>query len=737
MKHFQRLSPISKIVLAYSGLMSLAGLFVIGSLLMEPSQGGGFLGFSVGRWAALSVNVLLLAIFVFWGIRIWKDQTGNIEDWLSSEKPLFWLFFISLVLFGFSLPAGLGKIPAIRYFLYFGRIQPTLLWLALGSGIVFLYLLILLRKSILRWFRQFFPLDETVPKLSDLISVQKSVMIGIALVYVVLQVASHLQVREAIWLPDSIDYIFPAETFSWNEIGLWTHTKPWGAAVLFKLVGSSPVMIDAAQTALSALAWLALAWVMSKVIHRHWLSVIAFGLVLGFGLSPSVQMWNHIIQSESLSISLMVLILATWLSLLRRWHWLKVLALVSLFGWWIGTRETNVYLSLMVAGILVLVGLVFKRQRFYWAISLALVGFCVVNMQISEVPTIPRWLYPLTNTLLNRILPNEEFLTYFQARGLKTSPGLLALSGGLANSDDFAVYNDPALNNVEDWLYRKGKHTYVRFLMDHPVYTLTAPWLHVREILAPSDILGYRPAFLQSKFAQIWENVFFVNSLWLLAVLAGAVVFLVLKSRPWKLPVFWLVFFFLLLFFPHFYLVWHGDAAEVGRHAIQASVQLRLSLWLLFLLAIDSVILMKTDRSLSAEEIENAVKEKLGDHKDLSFLEQYAMFMGKAQILEFGLKGLLTRKYEVPFETMEKWTLGRVKNELSKKRLCQDFIAYLSHVVDYRNYIAHELLANNALTQSIANFSDRKLYGDLFRGIYELEQIIILYNWCEEHNGWE
>ena len=146
---------------------------------------------------------------------------------------------------------------------------------------------------------------------------------------------------------------------------------------------------------------------------------------------------------------------------------------------------------------------------------------------------------------------------------------------------------------------------------------------------------------------------------------------------------------------------------------------------------------METNPSLFAEEIKNVVMEKLEGYKNLSFLEQYAMFMGKAQILELGLKGLLARKYAVPFKSTERWTLGRVKNELHQKGLRQDFIANLSSVVDYRNYIAHELLVNNALTMSLANFSDRKLYGDLFRGIYELEQIIFLYDWSEEHNAWD
>jgi hypothetical protein len=72
--------------------------------------------------------------------------------------------------------------------------------------------------------------------------------------------------------------------------------------------------------------------------------------------------------------------------------------------------------------------------------------------------------------------------------------------------------------------------------------------------------------------------------------------------------------------------------------------------------------------------------------------------------------------------------LGRVKKELRDKGLHPDFIALIKSIVEHRNYIAHEFLANNAMTQSMANFSDRKLYGDLFRATFKLEPIIILYD---------
>jgi hypothetical protein len=590
-QHRLSLNPSMRLAFAQGILIALEGLAVFVSLLLEPSQSGGFLGFSAGRWAIIFLSLLALAFIFFSMYKVGTNQAKALETWLSKERNLFWLFFLAIILFGFSLPAGLGKIPAIRYFTYFGRIQASLIWLALASGQVGLTLLVVLRRPILRWFGQFFPFAASVRETASLTRAQRFALLGIALGYLALQLASFLQVGQASWLPDSIDYIFPAEMYGWNETGLWTHTKPWGAAVLYKLTGSSPVTINVVQTILSGLAWLSLAWVFSRVIRTGWLQMAAFTFILGFSLAPPVQMWNHIIQSESLSISLMALILAVWMSLLQRWRWEKLIALIFLFAWWTGTRETNVYLGLLVAGMLFFVGLTYKRQRFYWAVSVLLVLFGYVNLQISEIPTIPRWLYPLTNTVLNRILPDDDFLLYFEGKGLPVSARLLSLSGGFANSGDFAVFNDPGLNDAENWLLKRGKDAYIRFLIDHPVYTLTSPWRHARELLAPQDLLRYAPDQYAPILGWLFGGVFFLYSVWSVGLLAVIGFGISMLAKSWQgSSAFWLVFGLWALFFPHFYLVWHGDAFEVGRHAIQASVQLRLALWLLIVLALDKIL---------------------------------------------------------------------------------------------------------------------------------------------------
>ncbi|KJC17615.1 hypothetical protein TN45_25455 [Pseudomonas aeruginosa] len=145
---------------------------------------------------------------------------------------------------------------------------------------------------------------------------------------------------------------------------------------------------------------------------------------------------------------------------------------------------------------------------------------------------------------------------------------------------------------------------------------------------------------------------------------------------------------------------------------------------------------MENPPMLTTEQISQHIHAKIDGYKGLSLLERFAMFMGKAQILEFGLKNLLGRRFNVPTEKMEKWTLGMTKNELKVKGIRPDFIALLDNFVGQRNYIAHEFLLDHSITNSFIGLSGRKLEGILFRATYELEKIILLHDWCEEHNGW-
>ena len=129
--------------------------------------------------------------------------------------------------------------------------------------------------------------------------------------------------------------------------------------------------------------------------------------------------------------------------------------------------------------------------------------------------------------------------------------------------------------------------------------------------------------------------------------------------------------------------------------------------------------------------------ERLAKQGDLSFLEQYAMYMGKAQILEMGLKGVLIRKFNYEEETIDRWTLGIIANELKGNNIREDFTSFLDGVVEYRNSIAHEILADDALIKSLTNGKGMTKPSRLLsKAAIELEQLMIMYDLCQEHDAW-
>lgn len=140
---------------------------------------------------------------------------------------------------------------------------------------------------------------------------------------------------------------------------------------------------------------------------------------------------------------------------------------------------------------------------------------------------------------------------------------------------------------------------------------------------------------------------------------------------------------------------------------------------------------------LNGDEISQEVYRRLAKYKDLNMLEHFAMFMGKAQILEYGLKNLAAEKYGFEHEQMDRWTLGWTTKQLKTKGLRPDFILLLEKVVEYRNYIAHEFLANESILRSVLGGDSGTLeLKQLMKGSYELEQIIFLFDWCTEKNAW-
>lgn len=141
-------------------------------------------------------------------------------------------------------------------------------------------------------------------------------------------------------------------------------------------------------------------------------------------------------------------------------------------------------------------------------------------------------------------------------------------------------------------------------------------------------------------------------------------------------------------------------------------------------------------KSLSGKQVHATVVRRMRRIDALSFLESFAMFMGKAQLVELGLKNILAGKYGYNGEKIERWTLGRVVNELRECGLRQDFIHLIEQLKEHRNYIAHELLANDAVLRKLAGRGAQRLaWKSLRHGLYLVEQVIVVHDFLFAHSG--
>jgi hypothetical protein len=146
----------------------------------------------------------------------------------------------------------------------------------------------------------------------------------------------------------------------------------------------------------------------------------------------------------------------------------------------------------------------------------------------------------------------------------------------------------------------------------------------------------------------------------------------------------------------------------------------------------------ESEKALSGEELRSRIVKRLAQLEGMTFLETYAMFMGKAQIVEMGLKRLLFQRYGVSEEEMEKMTLGQAVTRLEQLGLRKDFISIARELVQYRNDLAHDFLEIDAFGKSLIGPEFQTLSEKQLRlALYSVEEVIQVYDHLDEHGYWD
>jgi hypothetical protein len=577
-------------------LLAIGGVGAIVWLMSKPSTPASrvFLQYSLERWISILIMAVcvLVVLFTLWAIKFrqgWVEITLNYFTQTKHANALLALLSALLVISGY-LQVWLPGNDSFQS--YYHQAYPLIFWISISIALWWVFLAALMRRDIVRYCNKLIPADQETLNHSIKTSDKRLVAlsVGISIVYIFIQLRAYLAVHEANLIGDSWSYLYGA-SLGLNDPAFFSERRPWAILLIFKLLGSSGVAIEIFQLSLSAIAWLFLAWTLIRSIGKWWAVIIAFTLILGFSLSPTVQVWNHAVLSESISISLMILILALFICLSQQWKWGFFFLTCLLFAIWMSIREANTYIGLLVAFLLLFIGFLRQSHKVYWLLSFFIIAAFMINYQLSAMYGLPRWALPLAEVITKRILPDQEYLEFFSENGMPVTPELMALSGRWANSDNYAVINSVKLRKFSKWLFMDGQGVYVKFLLTHPFYTIETPLENIR-ILLSSDyfavipIQHYTPALPKQVNEFLYPMKLFWSYLWVSLLAAGFIFAANLQTKRKPVGV---IFIFLLLSIPHLYLVWHGDALDVARHAVIANVQYHLGIWVLVAFLLDMV----------------------------------------------------------------------------------------------------------------------------------------------------
>lgn len=366
--------------------------------------------------------------------------------------------------------------------------------------------------------------------------------------------------------------------------------RPFVFPFLLQLTNQTFERVAMFQLALTIAAWGALAWSISAFFKNAFLRFFSFSVILALSLVRHLAGWDFTLMTESLSLSVFALFIASGIWLLRGWKIYKVVVCLGIAFLFAFTRDTNAYLLLMFGGLILIA--IFLRQLQIKFLVFVLGFFAIFFLSNLNADLSQRWVFPLMNVIGKRILPRAEVLPAFEACGMPITPELLDAAGLYANENNRKLADDPALEGFRIWVAEKGKYCYVKWLASNPISTAQAALREFDAMIYFEWVESYFSRKYQdalpSRLERILYPVYFLP--YLLAGLTFIALYAIFKQAWRENPLWAIAVMLCLTIFPHLYIVWHGDDMAPERHALSVGMQLSLTMWLFVFLVIETTL---------------------------------------------------------------------------------------------------------------------------------------------------
>jgi hypothetical protein len=400
---------------------------------------------------------------------------------------------------------------------------------------------------------------------------------------------------------DSYDYINLAHTKS--PLAALAATRPPVYLLVMKALAGRWQFVTWAQFTIAVVAWVVLAAVAARAARTPVGKVATVAVVLSVASCLDVAQWDRLIGTESLSISVGVLLVAAAYRLHERVTPARGAVVAGLAFVWAMLRDANAVV-IGAVGVCLAIGVLARRSRVR-ARLLAVAAVCLVTFGASLVSADigARWEQPLRNVVTMRALRSPERRAYFLDHGLPLDrKQVRAVAGRCVNPTGAFFCTKITQPAFYRWMDHHARAVYFDSWWTFPATTIWEPLAHARltigsEVpLAAASYTGLNDPTGRTIEKWVFPRSPRVLVGWL--ALDGLVLAFTVRRRGWPhaatVPVVLVV-----LTYPHLWAVWTGDAFDVTRHALAASVQLRLGLWLTSAALLDAWMPL---RSLGAGE---------------------------------------------------------------------------------------------------------------------------------------
>ncbi len=433
-----------------------------------------------------------------------------------------------------------------------------------------------------------------------------------AIVYVALSSASNPRVYDN--FPDSHTYL--PLSFLGHAERLWT------IPLLYFFGGTSGGRV-ALQIVIGVACWITLAVQVGRVLQGRIIRLVAQAVTLLMSLSAPVLQWNRIVLSESLSISLTVLLLAASLALARRMEIRALSVFLVVAVLWTFTRQVQAFVVVALAIPFVL--LAWKRPKVRRIALIGGLGIVVIGvwgtvtaLQTSSVSpegiaaTNPSEVQ-LAGIIQFRAISNRGEIAYLHNHGLPYTSALkfpppFTTVGQLVNvtqfADPYAEYrlaDDPEFRR---WADQKGQSVYLKYLITHPWEAISQPVIHAPQLMTMNPDYIATPALPSWASTLVYGNLSSLakpntpsgaprssDPIYAVLLISVAAILVVLAAVRHRLTrVIWVAVSAMVFVVLWALAIWSFAATELPRELIEPAVLFHVSAVVLIAAALDSLV---------------------------------------------------------------------------------------------------------------------------------------------------